>query len=122
MSSPELQALLKKKGNLTSPSSSQPTAPPIRVCIEHAMDDMGNKTTSLQLVNAENLPAYSMSSISISDNDDNDQVKNIINRIIGNKPSGQAKGQKQSKTRRASDPTKFHLTSIVMETSHHCLN
>jgi len=68
------------------------------------MDDIkGNKTTSLQLINVENLSAYSMSSISISNNDDNDKVKNIINKAIRNKSSGWAKGQKQNKSKRAFD-------------------
>jgi len=137
MSSPELQALLKKKGNSASSNPSQPNASlassPVstcevqdctnianyeaevenrhglttaRVCVEHATDSIeGNKTTSLQLVNAENLSAYSMSLISISDNDDNDQVKNIVSKVTQNKPFGQTKGQKQSKIRRASDPS-----------------
>ncbi|CAG8632768.1 10447_t:CDS:2, partial [Paraglomus brasilianum] len=86
-----------------------------RVCVEHATDNIeGNETKSLTLTNTENMSAYSMSSISLSDNEDNDKVKHIVNKVLNTKgkPSYQTKGQKRNKGRRTSNPTQKQAVSF----------
>jgi len=76
-----------------------------RVCSSHATDSIqGGKTTDLKLINADNLSAYSMSSVVLSDDSNNSTVKQLIQTALNTSPLGQGKPQGQKKSRRKSDP------------------
>ncbi|CAG8675598.1 1273_t:CDS:1, partial [Paraglomus brasilianum] len=147
--SPELQALLMKKGPQPSvikpqtPTTSSLSSPAntceiqgctnianyeakvgnqhyqaiARVCLEHATDNINDEPTlDLQLINADNMSAYSLSTISLSDRDGDDRVKQIV-RDLKTKPlASNTAPPKRRKTRSGSDPSKvqqvtFDITS-----------
>ena len=87
-----------------------------RVCLEHATDNIqGGQTTNLHLINADNLSAYSMSSIALSDDSSNNTVNRITRTALKASSPGQSNTQKKRRPRSTSNPIQKNQLTLRSE-------